>query len=84
MTKPTAKDNDYFDRLAEYGLTPLWEVIKTLMSPEPKIKSVPHCWHYKEIREFLVEAAELITSKDAERRVLLLENPGMPGTNKEY
>lgn len=81
MTKPTAKDNDYFDRLAEYGLTPLWEVIKTLMSPEPKIKSVPHCWHYKEIREFLVEAAELITSEDAERRVLLLENPGMPGTN---
>ena len=39
MTKPTAKDNGYFDRLAEYGLIPLWEVIKTLSvqikSPKP-------------------------------------------------
>jgi gentisate 1,2-dioxygenase len=81
MTKPTTKENDYTNRIAEYGLTPLWEVIKTLMSPEPKVNSVPHCWHYKKIREFLVEASELITSEDAGRRVLLLENPGLPGTN---
>jgi gentisate 1,2-dioxygenase len=81
-TKTDQSDHqDYFDRIAEYGLTPLWQEFKSLMSPEPKVKSVPHCWHYAKIREFLVEASTLITSEDAERRVLLLENPGMPGTN---
>ncbi|MFT7459941.1 MAG: gentisate 1,2-dioxygenase [Planctomycetota bacterium] len=82
-TKTEQDDNqDYFDRIADYGLTPLWQQFKSLMSPEPKVKSVPHCWHYAKIRKFLVEASTMITSEDAERRVLLLENPGIPGTNQ--
>lgn len=82
MTDRTSKEQDFFDRIGDYGLTPLWDQFKTLMSPQPKVKSVPHCWHYAKIREFLLEASELITSEDAERRVLLLENPGTPGTNQ--
>lgn len=82
--EPDQQDNThaYFDRIADYGLTPLWSRYKTLMSPQPRVKSVPCCWHYTKIRELLVEAAELITSEDAERRVLLLENPGLPGTDQ--
>ena len=82
MTKENNTEQDFSDRVAEFGLRPLWDVFKTLMSPEPKVKSVPHCWQYKHIRKFLLEAAELITSEEAERRVLLLENPGTPGTNQ--
>jgi gentisate 1,2-dioxygenase len=92
MTSPATAQNidnsnngeqhEYFDRIADYALTPLWSRYKTLMSPQPRVKSVPHCWHYPQVRKFLVEAAELVTSEDAERRVLLFENPALPGSNR--
>ena len=37
-------------------------------------------WDYDGvIRPFMMRAGDLITAKEAERRVLVLENPGLPG-----
>jgi gentisate 1,2-dioxygenase len=36
-------------------------------------------WKYREARPYLMEAGKLITAKEAIRRVLILENPGMRG-----
>ena len=37
-------------------------------------------WDYDSVRPFLMESGTLITAKEAVRRVLILENPGLRGT----
>ena len=39
-------------------------------------------WRFDEIRDAMMEAGNLITAKEAERRVLVLENPGLRGQSK--
>ena len=70
---------DFYARIGEHGMTPLWEVLKGLITPEPRSPAVPALWRYADIRSFILEAGELITAKEAERRVLILENPGLKG-----
>lgn len=53
-----------------------------IITPTPKSPCVPHIWRYDSIRARLLEASGLITAKEAERRVLILENPGMRGQSK--
>ncbi len=36
-------------------------------------------WRYRELRPFLLEAGDLISAEEAVRRVLVLENPDLPG-----
>jgi gentisate 1,2-dioxygenase len=40
-----------------------------------------HAWSYAEARDYLMRAGDLISAEQAERRVLILENPGMAGTS---
>src|ERR1700745_3917427 len=46
----------------------------------PASPAVPTIWRYRDMRPQLLRAVELITAKEAERRVFMLENPGLPGT----
>ena len=48
--------------------------------PRPPAQSV--LWHYDELRPLLMEAGRLLTEEEAERRVLILENPGLRGQSK--
>jgi len=72
----------YYGRIAAQDLSPLWEVNKRLVPPEPVIEAVPHLWDYAAIRDNLLESAELITTREAQRRVLILENPGLANTHR--
>ena len=45
---------------------------------EPKSKAVPFVWHWRDVRPQAMQAAELVGTEQAERRVLLLANPGLP------
>jgi gentisate 1,2-dioxygenase len=69
----------FYQRLNERSLAPLWEVLHGLVTPTPRTPCVPAIWHYDEVRPFLMEAGEIITAREAERRVLILRNPGMNG-----
>jgi gentisate 1,2-dioxygenase len=70
---------EYYDRIGADHLTPLWEVLGALVPPEPRSPAVPHLWHYADVREQVMEAGRLITAEEAERRVLILENPALRG-----
>jgi len=61
------------------NLTPLWEVLHSLMPLEPATPCVPALWKYGEVRPFLMRAGEAITTEEAVRRVLILENPALRG-----
>ena len=50
-----------------------------LVTETPQPHTVPHAWHYDDLRPQLMEAGRRITAEKAERRVLVLENPGTDG-----
>ena len=54
---------------------PLWAQMAKYNPPAPNPTAVPHLWRYDEIKPHLTRAGELITEKQAERRVLMLINP---------
>ena len=70
---------DFYARMAEQSMTPLWEVLHTLLSHEPITEATPHKWDYDLCRPYILESAGLITAEEAERRVMVLENPGLEG-----
>jgi len=72
---------DFYARIDRHHLTPLWEVLGSLVIPEPKSPCVAAHWAYDELRDYLLEAGALITAKEAERRVLVLENPALRGNS---
>lgn len=71
----------YYGRIAGFGLTPLWEVMAALVPEQPRSPCRPHLWRYQDIRPALLESGSLISAREAVRRVLILENPGMPGSS---
>lgn len=76
------KLDDYYCSLKSESLGPLWVSLKGLVPSEPRPKAVPYVWEYAKVRPRLLEAGELITAEEAERRVLVLENPGLPGASQ--
>jgi gentisate 1,2-dioxygenase len=68
-----------YAEMAPLGLTPLWEVLHSLVTSKPSSAVVAHSWSYDDIRAFLMQAGDLISAEQAERRVLILENPGLRG-----
>jgi gentisate 1,2-dioxygenase len=69
----------YYQRIGAKHLTPLWEVLHALVPREPRSPVQAHLWRYAELREQVLEAGRLITAEEAERRVLILENPALRG-----
>src|SRR5215831_10068537 len=73
---------EFYKRLEKKNAAPLWESLAELVPVVPRPRSVPTMWRYDDIRPFVMESGKLITAKDAERRVLILANPGMPGLSQ--
>ena len=68
-----------YDDMSPYALTPLWQVLHALVPMQPKSPCVPAHWVYEQIRPFIMRSGEVITAEEAVRRVLILENPALPG-----
>ena len=77
-----ARRNDYYRRLDPLSMAPLWEVLGDLVTPAPASRCRPACWRYEDVRSLLLESGGLITAREAERRVLVLENPGLRGESR--
>ena len=68
-----------YDDMLPYALTPLWQVLHALVPMQPKSPCVAAHWQYEQIRPFIMRSGEVITAEEAVRRVLILENPALPG-----
>lgn len=81
LDAPAARSErqNFYERIGTSHMTPLWEVLDALVPEKPRGPCVPAGWHYQDVRPHLLEAGRLITAKEAERRVLILENPALPG-----
>ncbi|MFA6616662.1 MAG: cupin domain-containing protein [Hydrogenophaga sp.] len=68
---------DYRDELARQNLVPLWPSLRAVLPPGiPARQTRATRWRYADIRPLLLRAGELTPIEKAERRVLVLANPG--------
>jgi gentisate 1,2-dioxygenase len=72
----------YYDRIGKQNLAPLWEVLKGLVPPRPQTPCVPALWRFADVKNTVLEAGGIITAKEAERRVLIFENPALRGRSR--
>jgi len=72
----------FYERIGPKNVAPLWEVLSSIVTREPNVRAAPHVWKYDELRPSLMETASLITAAEAERRVLVLENPALKGQTR--
>jgi len=80
MAVASRANSDYgrfMDEVKDMSLFPLWERVGGL---KPGTKCVPAHWSYDTVRPHLMHACDLVTKKEASRRVLCLENPSLRGT----
>jgi gentisate 1,2-dioxygenase len=78
-TAVRAQRQEFYRRMERANLAPLWEVLHALVPPGPQSPCKPGYWNYEAIRPYITEAGQAITAREAVRRVLILENPGMRG-----
>lgn len=71
----------YYADINQFSMTPLWEVLGRLVPKSPAPLVQPVLWKYAELREQVMQAGRLISAEEAERRVLILENPGLRGNS---
>jgi gentisate 1,2-dioxygenase len=73
---------DFYRRASSQHLAPLWRVLHGLVTEQPVPGCVPTQWRWRDVRPYLMESCELISTEEAERRVMVLENPGLPGQSR--
>ena len=78
----TPQRDAFYERIDGENMSALWNVLGSLITPEPRSPCEPAAWQFDAIRRYMIEAGSLITAAEAERRVLILENPGMRGQSK--
>ncbi len=68
---------DYVAKLRALNLVPLWPSLRAVLPPgQPRPATQPTFWSYQALRPLLMQAGELTPIEKAERRVLVLANPG--------
>lgn len=79
----TVTEHDTEDRIytaiTEHDTQALWRFDGPTLWREPASAAQPHRWRYADIRADLLACGDLITAAEAERRVLMLLNPGIAG-----
>lgn len=68
---------EFSREISSLNMMPLWDRTEGLT---PGSQCVPALWRYAEVKPHLLRASELITKREAERRVLVLENPSLRGS----
>ena len=68
---------DYRESLTQQNLVPLWPSLRAVLPPgKPQPRTRATHWSYEALRPLLLKAGELTPIDKAERRVLVLANPG--------
>src|SRR4051812_30654353 len=77
-----AERERYYDEIRPLNLAPLWSVLKGLVPAQPLPAAKACKWTWEEVYPQLLRSGALISAEEAERRVLVLENPGLPGKSQ--
>jgi gentisate 1,2-dioxygenase len=67
----------HYEAVARAGAAPLWNYYGGLFPQQPVSRAVPYLWRYAELRPQLLHFVDTLSLEEAERRVLMLVNPGL-------
>ena len=70
-----------YDDMLGLHLTPLWESLHSLVPKQPSPGYESALWRFADLEPLLARAGALISAEEAVRRVLVLENPALPGSS---
>ena len=60
----------YYDKISKKDMAPLWEVLRNVVTKEPKSKCAPNVWKFDEIKGLMLEASDVISAEEAETHTL--------------
>ncbi|HUC62428.1 MAG TPA: cupin domain-containing protein [Alphaproteobacteria bacterium] len=63
------------ERSAKLNLVGLWEIVQSVEGGGAQ-SFKPHIWHWRDLRPLLIDAGKHISLEEADRRVIILSNPG--------
>jgi gentisate 1,2-dioxygenase len=66
-----------YREMAELGVGALWRHLGNLFTTEPISRAVPFHWSYRALRPYMLHFAGALSIEEAQRRVLMLVNPGL-------
>lgn len=72
-TNPTDEMELFYQKVKKIHGRPLWQTEGTAK----KAATLPYLWKYRDFRPLLFKAAEIVPIELAERRVLVMANPGI-------
>ena len=75
IVKDDSELKEYYRDLERIDTGALWTVANEIEPWEPIPASEPVLWHFKELREYVLKALELVSPEKAGRRVVYLRNP---------
>jgi gentisate 1,2-dioxygenase len=82
-TVDTAAVQDYIGALERVHLDAPWT--REGRPAEPRPRAIPYLWRWNDVEPLLMRSGELVTpERGAERRVLRLANPGVPGKTSTH
>ena len=70
---------EFHHKIGAQNLAALWVARRGVDLSRPRSVAQPAIWRYGDIRPTIMEAGDVVTAKDAFRRVLALENPSYKG-----
>lgn len=68
---------NHYEAIQYLGASPLWRYYGEIFRSEPKSRAIPYVWKYQQLRPHMMHFADALSLEEAERRVLMLVNPGM-------
>jgi gentisate 1,2-dioxygenase len=75
-----AQREQFYEQLHGQSIEPLWRVLGDAAPAEPRVQSLAHMWAWRDVRPCMMKASDLVTPREAERRVLMLINPAFKST----
>ena len=69
---------NYYEGMKDISVGPLWADLGHMVTKEPVHDVEPYLWKWSTLRSYALKAGELVEpGKDAERRVVYLQNPSL-------
>ncbi|HXP30818.1 MAG TPA: cupin domain-containing protein [Stellaceae bacterium] len=70
---------DFLAAMERSAIRPLWDRYHKILRAEPRAPDAPWLWRWSQLQGFIDRAAAEVSMDEAERRVLMLINPGFGG-----
>ena len=76
ISDDTRADAGVIAALAEANLQPLWVHYQRLTPMAPQAKDESLIWRWRDVEPLTAQAAAGVSLEDAERRAIIMSNPG--------